>query len=747
MIHQKYSVTVEDLGITISTGDLAKQANGAVTITLGETCVFVSATAAEALKPDQDYFPLTVDYREKFAAAGRFPGGYFKREGRPSEKEILTSRLCDRPLRPLFPTGFMNEVQIIGMLLSADLVNEPDVLMVNGASAALMCSNIPFNGPVGCVRIGDINGQFVVNPTNEQLFDSRLDLIYVGNEKDMLMIEGSADQLAEERFIEALEFAHIKIQSIIAAQKELAKLVNIQKKTFPLVIVDPKVLAICTEFTKDKLSAAVFQDNKADRNNAVTALREETTKHVVAILGDENVEGYHIHLAFEQLQEHVYRSNILKANKRVDGRGAKDLRPISSKIDILPRVHGSSLFQRGETQSLVLVTLGTSKDVQELDALTGGAQSKSFILHYNFPPFCVGETGRFGMTGRREIGHGALAERSLLPVVPPEEEFPYALRIISEILESNGSSSMASICGGCLALMDAGVPLIAPVAGISTGLITEYDSNDNISKYTVLTDILGAEDHFGDMDFKIAGSREGITGFQLDLKIKGLPISIAKEAIMQCREARLVILDLMAETIPEPRKELKKSAPRIHQMQISPDKIGALIGPGGKNIKRIIEITGAMIDINEDNSGNILIFSNDEEALKRAVEEIEICVGEIEIGKTYRGIVRSVKDFGAFVECMPGKEGLVHVSELAEVRVENAEDICQVGDEMVVKCVGVDEKGRVRLSRKAALLEAKGMPYEAPEVKPRSSSSSRGGRDTGRREGGRRQHSNHRDRD
>lgn len=736
MTKQKYSVTVEDLGITISTGDLAKQANGSVTITLGETCVFVSATAAENLKPDQDYFPLTVDYREKFAAAGRFPGGYFKREGRPSEKEILTSRLCDRPLRPLFPKGFMNEVQIIGMLLSADLINEPDVLMVNAASAALMCSNIPFNGPVACVRIGDINGQFVTNPSNEQLFESRLDLIYVGNEKDMLMIEGSADQLSEERFIEALEFAHQKIQSIIAAQKELAQLVNVQKKEFPLVTIDPRVLAICKEFTREKLSKAVFQDNKTARNNAVTALKEEVTKHVIEQFGDEDVEGYHINLAFEELQEHEYRSNILNANKRVDGRGSKDLRQISSQIDVLPRVHGSSVFQRGETQSLVLLTLGTSKDVQELDALTGGAQSKSFILHYNFPPFCVGETGRFGAAGRREIGHGALAERSLLPVVPPEDEFPYSIRIISEIMESNGSSSMASVCGGCLALMDAGVPIIAPVAGISTGLITDYDDNGQLKRYTILTDILGAEDHFGDMDFKIAGSRDGITGFQLDLKIKGLPMEIAKEAIMQCRDARLQILNLMAETIPEPRKELKSSAPRIHQMQIPADKIGALIGPGGKNIKRITELTGAAIDINEDNSGNILVFCNDAEALKRAVEEIEMSVGEIEVGKTYKGRVTSVKDFGAFVECMPGKEGLVHVSELAEIRVENAEDVCQVGDEMVVKCVGVDDKGRVRLSRKAALLEAKGMVYEAPENRPRTGGSREGYGD--RREDGNR---------
>lgn len=735
MTNQKYTVTVEDLGITISTGSLAKQANGSVTITLGETCVFVSATAAETLRPDQNYFPLTVDYREKFAAAGRFPGGYFKREGRPSEKEILTGRLCDRPLRPLFPKGFMNEVQIIGMLLAADLVNEPDVLMVNGASAALMCSNIPFNGPIACVRVGDINGEFVVNPTNEQLFDSRLDLIYVGNEKDTMMIEGSADQLGEERFIEALEFAHGKIQSIIAAQRELAKMVNPKKKHFELTTIDPEVLKFCTEATKDRLLSAVFQDNKADRAEAVKVLKEEVSKVATEKFGAE-LDLAHVNLAFEELQEAVYRQNILNADKRADGRGAKDLRPISAQIDILPRVHGSSIFERGETQSLVLATLGTSKDVQELDALTGGAQSKSFILHYNFPPFCVGETGRFGMTGRREIGHGALAERSLLPVVPPEDEFPYSIRLISEILESNGSSSMASVCGGCLALMDAGVPIIAPVAGISTGLITELDSEGKITKYSILTDILGAEDHFGDMDFKIAGSREGITGFQLDLKIKGLPIGIAKEAIMQCREARLKILDIMSATISQPREGLKKHAPRIQQMQISPDKIGALIGPGGKNIKRITEITGALIDINEDNSGRILVFSNDEEALKRAVEEIELSVGEIEVGKTYRGIVRSIKEFGAFVECMPGKEGLVHVSELAETRIDRVEDICSEGDEMMVKCIGVDEKGRVRLSRKAALCEAKGIPYEASDNRSRSSErDDRGSRNGGRREG------------
>lgn len=743
MKEQKHNVTAEDLGITISTGTLAKQANGSVTISMGDTCVLVNATAANSRRPDQDYFPLMVDYREKFAAAGRFPGGYFKREGRPSEKEVLTSRLCDRPLRPLFPKGFMNEIQIIGMLLSTDLTNEPDVLMVNGASAALMCSNIPFNGPIGCVRVGEIDGEFVVNPTNEQLFESRLDLVYVGNEKDMMMIEGSADQLSEERFIEALEFAHEKTGSIIAAQKELAAKVNIEKKEFELVTVEPKVMEICTKIANEKLDNAVFQDNKTDRTEAVNAVKEEAKAAVIAELGEENLDAFQINMAFDELQEAVYRKHIMDHEKRVDNRGLKDLRPITCETDIIPRVHGSSLFERGETQALVTITLGTSKDVQDLDALTGGAQSKSFILHYNFPPFSVGETGRFGMTSRREIGHGALAERSLLPVVPPEDEFPYSIRIVSETLESNGSSSMAAVCGGCLALMDAGVPILAPIAGISTGLITENDGQDNITKHRVLTDILGAEDHFGDMDFKISGSREGITGFQLDLKIKGLPIEIAREAVMQNKEARMKILDIMAAKLEGPRSELKESSPRIHQMNIDPDKIGALIGPGGKNIKRITELTGAQVDINEDNSGRIMIFSHDGEALQRAIEEVELSVGEIEVGKTYRGLVKNVMDFGVFVECLPGKEGLVHVSELAEERVDNPEDVCKTGEELTVKCIGVDDRGRVRLSRKAALCEAKGIPYEPSEAPRPSRGGDRGGRggDRGGRGRGDRQHS------
>ncbi|HCJ12039.1 MAG TPA: polyribonucleotide nucleotidyltransferase [Opitutae bacterium] len=724
---QKYNTTVESLGITFSTGTLAKQANGAVTVQQGNTSVIVTVVAAKEPKPDQSFFPLTVDYREKFSAAGRIPGGYIKREGRPSEKEILTARLCDRPLRPLFPKGFLNEVQVIGSLMSADLMHEPDILMVNGASAALMCSDIPWAGPIGCVRIGEVNGEFVVNPTNEQLFESRLDLIYVGNEKDMMMIEGSADQLEEARFLEALELAHKAIQPILAAQKELAEEVKKEKFAFTPVLPDTRIFDICKKHEAE-LAQALFLTGKKERENAVAAVKQFAIAAVKEVLGEENVDENHIRMAFEMLMEEAYRSNILESNKRADGRGIDDLRQISCQAGVLPVVHGSALFNRGETQALVTTTLGNSKDAQDLDAITGGASTKSFILHYNFPPFSVGEVGRMIGTNRREIGHGALAERSLLPIIPPEDDFPYSIRIISDILESNGSSSMASICGGCLALMDAGVPIIAPVAGISTGLVTQFNEKGDLEKYVVLTDILGSEDHFGDMDFKIAGTREGITGFQLDLKIKGLPLEIAKEAVLRNQEARMKILDIMAEALPEPRKELNPNAPRIHQMQIPADKIGALIGPGGKNIKRIVEVTGAQIDINEDNSGRVAIFSNNNESMEAAIREVAAIAAEIEMGKTYRGIVTSVREFGVFVECIPGKEGLVHISELADFRVERAEDVCKEGEELVVKCIGIDDKGRVRLSRKAALCEARGEEYVVRD-KPRE-----GGRDRGRRD-------------
>ena len=715
-MNQKHNATAEKLGIQISTGTLAGLASGAVTITKGDTNVFVSATAATTLRPGQDFFPLTVDYREKFTAAGRFPGGYFKREGKPSEKEILTSRLCDRPLRPLFPKGFLNEVQVIGYLLSTDQINEADVLMVNGASAALMISDIPWNGPIGCVRLGEIDGEFVVNPTNEQMYDSSLDLIYVGSEKEMMMIEGSADQIPEERFVQALEFAHESIQDIISAQKELAELCGKEKKEFDLVQAPDEVLALCREITGNRMEEAIFAPSKQERQVAVDAVKEEASAACEEKFG-EDFDPDHVKMAFEVIQEEVYRENILVRGKRADGRGPNDLREITCETGVLPRVHGSAVFTRGETQSLVLSTLGTSRDVQDLDGLTGGPSAKSFILHYNFPPFSVGEAGRFGFTSRREIGHGALAERSVLPVLPPEDDFPYAIRVVSEIMSSNGSTSMASVCGGSLALMDAGVPLSKHVAGISTGLVTKMDDQGNISKHVVLTDIIGAEDHFGDMDFKVCGTRDGVTGFQLDLKIQGLPFDIAKEAVKQVTEARMQILSAMEEAQPTHRKQLREHAPRIETVQIDPEKIGALIGPGGKNIRRITEVTGASIDIDEDNSGKVRIYATDTQAMERALQEIDLVTGEIEAGKTYRGIVRGVKEFGAFVECLPGKEGLCHISELADFRVNKTEDICKLGDEIIVKCIGIDDKGRVKLSRRAALEEADSSESEesAPE--------------------------------
>ena len=712
MLKQAHEVNVEGLDITLSTGTIARQANGAVTISLGETTVFVAATAAETLRPGQDFFPLQVDYREKFSAAGRFPGGYFKREGRPSEKEILTSRLCDRPLRPLFPKGFINEVQVVGMLLTTDLNYDPDILMINGASAALMVSDIPWDGPVGGVRVAELDGVFTTNPTHEQLFGSTLDLIYVGNESEMLMIEGSAERISEERFLEALDFAQSEVTKLTAAQRELAAKCGVEKREFELHDCDPEILEFVKEHVQERLGEAVFRPQKLYRERAVEALKEETEDALIEKLGEENYDSEQLRMAFESLQEDLYRENILQHGRRVDGRGPADIRDITCQAGILPRVHGSSLFQRGETQSIVICTLGTVSDNQETDGLTGGSRSKSFILHYNFPHYSVGETGRIAGPGRREVGHGALAERSLLPIIPGEEEFPYTIRLVSEIMESNGSTSMASVCGGCLALMDAGIPVTGVVAGISAGLVTERDSTGAISRHVVLTDIIGSEDHFGDMDFKISGTREGITGFQLDLKIPGLPAEIAKEAILRNKEARLRILDIMEEEIAAPRQELNPFAPRIHKMQIDPEKIGALIGPGGKTIRRITEVSGAEIDIDEDNSGRILIYATNKDALQRAIEEVEIATGDIEVGKTYRGVVRGIKEFGCFVECLPGKEGLVHISELTDFRVNEVEDVAQMGDEMWVKCIGIDEKGRVRLSRRIAIAEKEGRQAE-----------------------------------
>ena len=709
-MNQKYNVTVAELGMTFSTGSIAQLAGGAVNVCVGETNILVTACAAQTMRPGQDFFPLTVDYREKYAAAGRFPGGYFKREGRPSEKEILTSRLCDRPCRPLFPEGFLNEVQIIGQLLSADQVNDADISMVNGASAALAISDIPWGGPIACARVAEIDGQFVANPTLEQMFSSPLDLIYVGTETEMLMIEGSADQIAEERFIEALEFGQQSIQPIIKAIKELVTLAGKPKAVFPLVKATPEARAIIERVAPaDKVSAAIFGFEKAVRSANIKALKEEAKAALTAELGEDKFTDVDLNIVFEDLQYKAYRQTVLERGVRADKRDAKSLRTLEAQVGVLPRVHGSAMFQRGDTQNIAITTLGPTKEAQSLDALTGGVTSKSFLLHYNFPPFSVGEAGRFIGPGRREIGHGALAERSLVPVLPPEDVFPYSIRVVSEIMASNGSTSMASICGGCLSLMDAGVPIIAPVAGISCGLMTTNTDDGAIDKWVTITDILGEEDHFGDMDFKLAGTTKGITGFQLDLKIKGLPFEIAKTAIFQARDARIEILKTMLAALPAPRADLSTYAPRIQTIQIDPEKIGLLIGPGGKTIRRIVETTGAQIDISDDDSGKVFIYSNNADAMNRAVQEIDaLCGGgsQIEVGKIYNGKVTGTKEFGAFVECLPGKEGLVHISELADFRVRRTEDVVKVGDSITVKCIGIDERTKkVRLSRKAAMAE------------------------------------------
>lgn len=696
---EKIIASVGDKQITIETGTLAKQADGAVTVQLGETIVIVAAVAATKAKEGQDFFPLTVDYREKAAAAGKFPGGYFKREGRPTEKEILTCRLTDRPIRPLFPKGWYNEVQVQTVVLSADGENDPDILSIVGASAALMVSDIPWDGPLGAVRVGRINGKFVANPTHSEMKESDLDLVYVGNETDIVMYEGSAKEISEADFNAALKFGQECCGPLITAQKELVAKAGKKKREITLKIVPDEILAEAKQLAGDRFVPALLTPGKLAREAAVNAIKEEVGAKLVEKFGEEKVTPFVINDAFYYIQKEAVRKLILESGKRLDGRTFDAVRPISSSVGILPRAHGSAIFARGETQAVTLATLGTGDDVQEFDSYTGGENEKKFILHYNFPNFSVGETGRISGPGRREIGHGALAERSIEPMIPLEN-YPYAVRVTSEIMESNGSTSMASVCGGTLALLDAGVPMIRPVAGISVGICTEY-SGKTISKYQLLTDIIGWEDAYCDMDCKIAGTEKGITGFQLDLKLRGLPHSIMAEAIEKARVARLAILAEMAKTIAEPRKEISKYAPRITTLKINPDKIGALIGPGGKNIKKLVEESGCEIDIEDD--GTVNIFSVSAEGMKIAVDHISGMTAEAEIGKIYRGKVVTIKEFGAFVEFLPGKDGLVHISELANFRVKKTEDIVKVGDEIHVKCLGVDEKGRVRLSRKAAM--------------------------------------------
>ncbi|HEV3209547.1 MAG TPA: polyribonucleotide nucleotidyltransferase [Chthoniobacterales bacterium] len=699
-MEKRVSKIIGSSDLTIETGKLAKLADGSVTVRSGDTIILVAAVSASSIKEGQDFFPLTVDYREKAAAVGKFPGGYFKREGRPSEKETLTSRMTDRPLRPLFPKGYFYDTQVISVLLSADGENDPDILSINGASAALCISDIPFAGPIGAVRIGQVNGEFVVNPTHSERQHSKIDLVYVGTSEDVVMIEGAADELPEEDFVRALEFAHPFVREIIEMQKELASVAGKPKREAALLNVRDDLLEVAYQVAGDRIEAALYTSGKIARSKAVDALRSEVQAAVLAHFPDAT--PFEISQAFDYLQKKAFRISILDRQKRCDGRGLFEIRPLSAEVGLLPRSHGSALFGRGETQAVALATLASVEEAQMIDGYTGGEQSKRFILHYNFPPFSVGETGRFGSASRREIGHGALAERSIEPVIPSENEFPYAIRVSSEVMESNGSTSMASVCAGVMALMDAGVPIRKPVAGISVGLVTEYEA-EQLKRYATLTDIIGSEDHFGDMDFKLCGTRDGITGFQLDLKLPGISHKIMAEAIRQARDARMKVLDVMTVAITVPRKELSQYAPRIETVKIHPDKIGLLIGPGGKTIKGIVAETGAEINIDDD--GSVHIYSANRDSLNRAKEIIVGMTKEIEVGETYQGRVVSIKDFGAFVEVLPGKDGLVHISELADFRVKSVEDVVKVGDLVWVKCIGIDDKGRVKLSRKVAMRE------------------------------------------
>jgi len=699
-MQHRVSKIIGSTDLIIETGKLAKLADGSVTVRSGDSIILVTAVSATAVKEGQDFFPLTVDYREKAAAVGKFPGGYFKREGRPTEKETLTSRMTDRPLRPLFPKNYFYDTQIISILLSADGENDPDILSINGASAALCVSDIPFAGPIGAVRVGRINGEFVSNPTHTQRQSSDLDLVYVGSWDEVIMIEGAADEIPEDDFVRALEFAHPFVRQIIEMQRELTSVAGKPKREVELLHVRDDLLEIAYQVAGDRIEAALYTPGKVARGKAVDALRKEVETTILAKYSDAT--PFEISQAFDYLQKKAFRISILDRQTRCDGRGLRDIRPLTAEVGLLPRSHGSALFARGETQALALATLASGEEAQAIDGYTGGEQSKRFILHYNFPPFSVGETGRFGAASRREIGHGALAERSIEPVTPPESQFPYAIRVTSEVMESNGSTSMATVCSGVMALMDAGVPIRKPVGGISVGLVTEFEG-DQLKRYTTLTDIIGSEDHFGDMDFKLCGTKDGVTGFQLDLKLPGISHKIMAEAIYQARDARMKVLDVMAEAIKAPRAELSQYAPRIETVKIHPDKIGLLIGPGGKTIKGIVAETGAEINIDDD--GSVHIYSASRDSLNRAKEIITGMTKEIEVGETYHGRVVSIKEFGAFVEVLPGKDGLVHISELADFRVKAVEDVVKIGDLIWVKCIGIDDKGRVKLSRKAAMRE------------------------------------------
>ena len=693
MTATKVETQINGKPLSIETGYLAKQADGAVLVRYGETVILATVVSSDP-RPGTDFFPLTVDYREKTSAAGKFPGGFIKREGRPSTKETLTARMIDRPIRPLFPQGYFDEVLIQVLVLSADGQNDPDVLAMIGASAALGISEVPFEGPIGAVRIGRVDGKFVLMPTTSELDQSDLDLLLAGTDEAVNMIEVGSRELPEKTILEAIELGHKLIHQIVALQKELISKVGKPKR---VSLHGPSAELIVEVFKyADRIRQAKVIVGKHERNDAVNAVKNEIMEKFTALdaaSGKSLNNPMHVAIAFATAEEKIVREMIL-SGKRPDGRDATTIRPLHCEVGILPRTHGSAIFSRGETQALVTTTLGTGDDEQIVDGL-GEEYAKKFMLHYNFPPFATGEVKRIMGPGRREIGHGALAERSLEPVLPSPEQFPYVIRVVSDILESNGSSSMASVCGGTLALLDAGVPLVRPVAGISIGLVMDS------SREVLLTDIIGEEDHYGDMDFKVSGTTQGITGIQLDLKIRGLRHDLIAAALERARVARLIILENMQSAIAGHRPQISPYAPRLLTIRINPEKIGKVIGPGGKTIKKIVETTGAKIDIDDD--GTVFISALGMQAAEKAREEVERLTEDVKIGKIYNGRVSSVKDFGAFIEVIPGVDGLCHISELADKYVKNVQDEVKIGQEVRVKVIAIDDQGRIKLSRKQAI--------------------------------------------
>ena len=688
----KESIKVGDIDLTVETGKVAKQADGSVVITYGETMLLVAAVSARTAKEGLDFFPLTVEYREATYSAGRIPGNYFRREGRPNEKETLTCRLIDRPVRPLFADGYRFETQIVGTVISSDGQNDPDVIAITGASCALYLSDIPFENPIAGVRIGLIDGKYIVNPTYDERRESQLNLIVAGTEEAIVMVEAEAQEVAENIMVEAMMLAHKEIKRLCLWQKELFKALEITKREFTPAELDEtlsgEIEAKYSEQLRDALNTT--GKDKLTSYAAVDALKKE----VVEVYSEDDQKKAMAGKVFSKLKEKIFRDDMLGNRRRPDGRKFSEIRPITCEVGWLPRVHGSSLFTRGETQAIVTATLGTKMDEQFIDDLEKGEVKKRFLLHYNFPPYSVGETGRVGFTSRREVGHGNLARRAIEAVLPPESEFPYTLRIVSDITESNGSSSMASVCGGCLALMDAGVPIKRPVAGVAMGLVMEGN------RYAILSDIAGAEDHYGDMDFKVTGTSEGITALQMDIKIGGINAMILSEALEQARKGRMHILNIMTQTIKQPREDISQYAPRIITIKINPEKIRDVIGKGGATIRSITEETGAKIDVADD--GTINIASVEGAAGQAALDRIRALTAEAEIGETYLGTVNRIVDFGAFVEIFPGVDGLLHISEISDRRVRDVRDELKEGQQIMVKCIG-KEGNKIKLSRKAIL--------------------------------------------